>query len=55
MGLQTDIRYSTKQNLRRLGSYCGYSSGLDPLGEVFDSNKGKFEVALGYGQWSNNI
>jgi hypothetical protein len=28
--------------LRCLGGYCGYDSGLDPLGEVFNSDKGEF-------------
>jgi hypothetical protein len=26
--------------------YCGYCSGLDPLGEVFNGNEGEFEVPL---------
>jgi hypothetical protein len=38
-----------------LRRYCGYCSGLDPFGEVLDSNKGEFEVPLGRGQWSDNI
>jgi hypothetical protein len=41
--------------LCRLGCYCGYDPSLDPLGEVFDSDEGELEVALGYGQWPDNI
>ena len=29
-----------------LRRYCGYCSGLDPLGEVLDGDKGEFEVPL---------
>jgi hypothetical protein len=38
-----------------LRRYCGYCSGLDPLGEVLDGNKGEFEVPLSRRQWSDNI
>jgi hypothetical protein len=29
-----------------LRRYCGYCSGLDPLGEVLDGDEGEFEVPL---------
>jgi hypothetical protein len=35
--------------------YCGYCSGLDPLGEVLDGDEGEFEVPLSRRQWSDNI
>jgi hypothetical protein len=38
-----------------LRRYCGYCSGLDPLGEVLDGDKGEFEVPLSRGQRSYNI
>jgi hypothetical protein len=38
-----------------LRRYCGYCSGLDPLGEVLNGNKGEFEVPLSRRQWSDNI
>jgi hypothetical protein len=38
-----------------LRRYCGYCSGLDPLGEVLDGNEGEFEVPLSRRQWSDNI
>jgi hypothetical protein len=38
-----------------LRRYCGYCSGLYPLGEVFDGDEGEFEVPLSRRQWSNNI
>jgi hypothetical protein len=38
-----------------LRCYCGYCSGLDPLGEVFNDNEGEFEVPLSRRQWSDNI
>jgi hypothetical protein len=38
-----------------LRSYCGYCSGLDPLGEVLDGDEGEFEVPLSRRQWSYNI
>jgi hypothetical protein len=38
-----------------LRCYCEYCSGLDPLGEVFNGNKGEFEVPLSRRQWSDNI
>jgi hypothetical protein len=38
-----------------LRCYCGYYSGLDPLGEVFNGNVGEFEVPLSRRQWTNNI
>jgi hypothetical protein len=41
--------------LCRLGCYYGYDPSLDPLGEVFNGDEGEFEVALGCGQWSNDI
>jgi hypothetical protein len=37
------------------GCYCGDGPTLDPLGEVFDGDEGEFEVALGCGQWPDNI
>jgi hypothetical protein len=38
-----------------LRRYCGYCSGLDPLGKVLDGNEGEFEVSLSRRQWSDNI
>jgi hypothetical protein len=38
-----------------LRRYCGYCSGLDPLGEVFNDNEGEFEFPLSRRQWSDNI
>jgi hypothetical protein len=38
-----------------LRHYCGYCSGLDPLGEVLNSDEGEFEVPLSHRKWSNNI
>jgi hypothetical protein len=38
-----------------LRRYCGYCSGLDPLGEVFNGDEGEFEVPLSRRQWSDNI
>ena len=38
-----------------LRRYCGYCSGLDPLGEVLDGDKGEFEVPLSRRQWSNDV
>jgi hypothetical protein len=38
-----------------LRCYCGYCSGLYPLGEVFDGNEGEFEVPLSRRQRSDNI
>jgi hypothetical protein len=38
-----------------LGCYCGDCSALDPVGEVFDSDEGEFEIPLSYGYWSNNV
>jgi hypothetical protein len=32
-----------------LGCYCGDCSALDPLGEVFDSDEGEFEIPLSSG------
>jgi hypothetical protein len=32
-----------------LGCYCGGCSALDPLGEVFDSDEGEFEISLSCG------
>jgi hypothetical protein len=38
-----------------LRRYCGYCSGLHPLGEVLDDNEGEFEIPLSRRQWSDNI
>jgi hypothetical protein len=41
--------------LGALRRYCGYCSGLDPLGEVFNGNKGELKVPLSRRQRSDNI
>jgi hypothetical protein len=41
--------------LSGLRCYCGYYSGFDPLCEIFDGNKGEFEVPLSRRQWSDYV
>jgi hypothetical protein len=44
-----------KELLGGLRRYCGYCSGLDPLGEVLNGNEGEFEVPLSRRQRFDNI